>query len=554
MTKNNTITPREMFVNRLRGGISRRSITNCASWSQKYRMMGKPFPGLWSFDHHPWLYEMHMSRAEKNIGQKSAQMGYTETLLNWTFYNIDINRESCLYILPTADDASDFSASRFDPALELSPHLDSLFSSVRNIGMKRAGSASLYVRGTRAKSKLKSVPAGCLAFDEVDEMVQEHIPLAYERASGQVDPQIWMVSTPTVDDFGINGEFKFSTQEHYFFHCPACSRMIQLKWPESVVITADDLLDPRLKDTHLICTECKAVLPHEEKIDYLRLDNSEHVAAQPGLDIRGFHINQLYSMTVKPWKIAESFFKSKDNPADEQELYNSKIGTPHVVKGARLTDNEINQCLGTYGNESMPFQNRCVTMGIDVGSKLHFSIEEWQFSNTNSPDISIAAKPRVLYIGEVDNFEELDPIILKYNVSYFCVDADPERRKSFELCQRFYGIGKMVHFGNDRSMKNEIVLSSTTPMVTVNKCFWMDLALGRFRQKKISIPRDASYSYKEQLKGTVKVYEKDSNGKPVGRYVKVSKHDHYALTRCYSEIALPLAVENAGVQNAESPY
>jgi phage terminase large subunit GpA-like protein len=204
-------------------GLMRKSIVKPSKWAEKYRVMGKPFPGPWRFDHHPWAREMMDSEALANVGQKAAQMAFTEVLLNLTFFRIDIQGESVLYLLPTADDASDFSASRFDPALESSAHIKSMFTSANNIALKRAGSAILYVRGTRSTSKLKSVPARIINFDEYDEMDQSKTPLALERASGQEDPITWKISTPTVNDFGISKEYDESTQEHFFFKCAHCS-------------------------------------------------------------------------------------------------------------------------------------------------------------------------------------------------------------------------------------------------------------------------------------------------------------------------------------------
>ena len=109
--------------------------------------------------------------------------------------------------------ATDFSTSRFDPALELSPHLNNLFSDVKNVGHKRAGSANLFVRGSRSESQLRSIPAGVLIFDEVDVMVQRNIILALERASGQVHKLFMFLSTPTIDNFGINDCFSLVLAE-----------------------------------------------------------------------------------------------------------------------------------------------------------------------------------------------------------------------------------------------------------------------------------------------------------------------------------------------------
>src|SRR3982750_1922898 len=97
----------QFFLEQIRTKLSRLSVTSCSRWAEKYRVMGGDFPGPWTFDNHPWLLEMHDCSSQKIVGQKAAQMGYTEFALNKSFYAIDINSQSVLYILPSDDDASD---------------------------------------------------------------------------------------------------------------------------------------------------------------------------------------------------------------------------------------------------------------------------------------------------------------------------------------------------------------------------------------------------------------------------------------------------------------
>src|SRR4029077_2045224 len=279
-------------------------VNKCSQWAESYRVMGQPFPGPWSFKHHPWLREMHDSEAEMNIGQKSAQMGYTEWALNKTLFNIDIRSLDCLYVLPSwKPDASDFSNARFSPALELSRHLKELFSDVSNVGHKRAGSANLYIRGSHARSQLKSIPVAQIVIDEKDEMTQENVPLVFERMSGQVTREVLQISTPTYPNYGINKDFMQSSQNHYFFTCPSCSRFTELDFPDCLVVTAEAVTDPTLKESYIRCKECGGKLPHETKAEWLA--DAVWVEGITGRDWKGWYINQLYSPTVQPWKIAE---------------------------------------------------------------------------------------------------------------------------------------------------------------------------------------------------------------------------------------------------------
>ncbi|MDB4726484.1 phage terminase large subunit family protein, partial [bacterium] len=205
-----------LLAERIRDGLRRKAVTSCSKWANAYRIMGQPFVGNYSFKYHPWARAMHDCVDEMMVGQKGAQLGFTEVALNKTFYNIDILGNSVLYVLPTSHDASDFSTSRFDPALELSPHLQKLFSDVKNIGHKRAGSANLFVRGSRSRSQLKSVPVSVAIVDEIDEMVQDNIALIDERMSGQMTKQSFYLSTPTIEHYGINKYYQQSSQDHWF--------------------------------------------------------------------------------------------------------------------------------------------------------------------------------------------------------------------------------------------------------------------------------------------------------------------------------------------------
>lgn len=549
-----------LFIERITGGLKRKSITDPARWAQAHRIMSQPYPGIWTFKYHPWLYELHTSTAELNIGQKAAQLGFTEAMLNIVFFKIDVEQTDCLYVLPAkTPDAGDFSTGRFDPALELCPHLQTLFSDVKNIGHKRAGSTNLYIRGSKSKAGLKSIPVGCIILDETDEFNQDNIELALERTSGQRIKLVWMISNPTIDLHGINKYYETSTKSLYHFQCPSCSRFIDLDFPDSLVITAESFDDPRLADSHLICKLCKNRLPHETKPEWLKAKqfggSGIYVAEYPNRSIKGFHISQLYGMpnSVSPPEIAKSFLRAQQDPADEQNFYNNKLGITHIVEGARLTDHLIDRAKSSYLNgESRPAKP-IITIGIDVGKHLHYEIDEWTIPY-NPLDINIESRPRVLEIGKVLHFEELDLLMKKYRIISAVIDAHPERRKAFEFSQRFWGHVKMCFYGTGITGK-QIHENKTDqePTITVDRTSWLDLSLGRYRNSTITIPQNTPREYSQQLKALIRVYLKDKDGNPFGKYVHGNEADHYAHARNYAEIALPFAATLLNPQSIKSP-
>lgn len=502
--------------------------------------MGHPYPGLWTFEHHPWLREMHDSKAPVNIGQKCAQIGYTEWALNVAFHFLDIKRMDVLYVLPnTRPDGADFSSGRFDKALELSEHLRSLFSDVQNVGHKRAGPTNLYIRGSNARSGLKSIPVGLLILDELDEMTQENIPLATERLMGQLERHQLMISTPTIPDYGINFYFNGSTQEHFNFRCPSCSRFIEIKYPDSIVMVGEDGMDPRISESYLICYECKATLHHEDKINYL--NTGKWIAAYPQRTDRGFHINQLYAMHLKPSVFVKAYFDALKDPFAEQELHNSKLGKPHIVAGARITEPMIDQCVGTYRKHEY-HRSGLVTMGVDVGRKLHVEIDAWDLQGRSGYDLNSYAKCKVLTHLELDEFEELDRLMWEFSVNFCVIDCQPEKRKALEFANRFPGRVKLCRYPVGINGRNITLSSEEEYIVNVDRTSWLDLALGRFKLNTIRLPMDTGLDYKQHIMAQVRIPKKDGNGNPVARYeTPGNRHDHYGHARNYAEIALPFA-------------
>jgi hypothetical protein len=530
-------------------GLKRKSIHKISTWAEQYRVI-KGVP--WSFKKYPWLKEMHDSKASLNVGQKAAQMGFTETVLNVALAKIDLKNHDVLYLLPsTTPDASDFSSARFDPALEESEHLAQMFSDVRNVGHKRAGNANLYIRGSKSRSQLKSIPVSDIIMDEIEEFLAAHIPLALERTSGQEEKSIWMISTPTIDNLGINSYFNLTTQEHFMFKCPACGRMVELTFPDCLEITATAVTDPNIHKSFYKCITCNNKIKHIEKQEWLTLDTTEWVPQYSNRLDRGFHISQFYSPTISPGELAVSALKAETNPEDEQEFYNSKLGLTHVVEGARVTDELIQNCISSHRNDDPPIPG-VVTMGIDVGKWIHYVIELWQVPTVLlSNDINVESNCKIIHFGKVKEFAELDILIKQYAVRSVVIDANPEKRAARDLALRFYGMVKMCYYTRGITGKTiNVGHDPQEPSISVDRTAWLDTSLGRFHNNSIQIPLDTDLELKKHIKAPVRVFEKDKDGNPIGRYVKgASDEDHYAHARNYSEMALPFAFSTAQSQD-----
>lgn len=535
----------------LRTEFKQATVCLADKWTEQYRVMGEPFPGPWTFKYHPWLRDMIRSDANENVGQKAAQMGFTEAVLNRALFVVVQKKRDVLYILPAkTPDATDFSSGRFDPALEMSETLNDAFTSTKNVGLKRAGMNCLYVRGSRADNHIKSIPCSLIVLDEVEEMTDRAVSLAYQRKMGQNIFQIWLVSTPTVPNCGINKKFEISRQEHFMFACPSCSRHTELTYPECLVITADSETDPSIDGSHLICKECKAMLPNENKWEWLA--SGIWVPKFADRTIHGPHVNQLYSSAkaCAPPELARIALRAQTNRADEQEFYNSCLGLPHIPDGSNVTRSHIESCMDSYRMGAVELCKGFLTLGIDVGSHCHFELTNWRFRQAvETTDINAEAVGRVVLAGTFSDFAEAHTLMMKFKPRMTVIDDMPETRTALAFARHYPGRVKLCHYSNGIGIR-EII--DHGERVTVDRTTWLDQALGRFMNQTIALPLDIPNIYKEHMTTLVRIYRDHRvTGEKIALY-KSTGDDHYGHARNYSEIALKLAQTRGEHQNSKS--
>lgn len=401
-----------------------------------------------------------------------------------------------------------------------------------------------------------------MVFDEYDEMKQENIPLALERMSGQRDTQLWQISTPTLPGHGINEIFQGTTQEHFIIKCPSCSRFIELL-EENLVVTGDYQYDSDLKNSYLKCTKCSSKLtdPNDSQNQFeerkSELVNTGIWVPNNESDSRGFYINQLYSCAKagQPAVLAKAKLRGLTNKAAEQEWHNSKLGDAHEVEGARISKEVIQQCQNKDGRlkSDLPITNRIHTMGVDVGKWLHIEIAAWDIKRFGS-DINANSKPIIIWEGTrpmTTGMTELDNLMRQYQVLQCVVDMFPERASALAFARRFWGYVKLCTFARGMSSKSLAIDSTDDDFkINVDRTMWLDIALGRFHSKSIDLPIDLSGEYKSHVQKIARIYEEDSDGNPVSRWIS-NGTDHFAFSRVYNEIALPLAAAITRNTNAK---
>lgn len=532
-----------------------RTLSTCSRWASKRRIMGGDFPGPYSWKYHPWVKEMMDSKASFNYSMKAAQLGITECGINRAFYVLDRLKRDVLYVLPTSINASDFSKARFSGALKLSPYLANLFTDTNTVNLKQAGACNLYIRGSRGDSNLKSIPVSELILDEVDEMDQKQIWLALTRLDGQLRKCVWGISTPTIPNYGIHKLYQKTTQEHFRFVCPHCSRHTELIWPDCVEVIGESINDPRCHESYLKCKECGHKLEHAQKPEYLS-EGEWHPSVDADPDVRGFYINQLYSFTVTPGEIVVANFRGLGDEAAAKEFHNSKMGLPYIGEGAQVSDQEIDAAIGNYSiNQCYPKRgrsNRLITLGVDQGKWCHWTACEWFLDGGFTSDINASAMCKVLGMGKFHELDWniLDELMVQWQVMACVVDADPQINEARRFAKKYHGYAYLCRYRSGKVGKEIVESNEDAPMLTVDRTNWLTASLGRFRLGKITLPADVSIEFRDHMKALVRTYVRDENNNPIATFVD-TEADHYAHALNYAEIALPMAASIVSGQSVE---
>jgi hypothetical protein len=513
--------------------------------------MGPPIPGPYGWKFHPWVREILDSKAPFNYAMKAAQLGVTEVAINRALYVLDVEHRDVLYVLPTQKNASDFSKSRFNVALYLSPYLKQMFTETDSIEIKRAGANTLYIRGSRGDSNLKSIPVSDVILDEMDEMEPKAVRLAMDRLAGQFEKHVWAISTPTLPNVGIHKGFLTSTQEHFMFKCPHCGKITELVWPDCIEITGDSYYDVKCKNSFLKCKECKQKLEHKEKAEWLAEGKWVRTNFNCDDGVRGFAINQMYSFTRSPAELAVESLMSTGDEAAQTVFNTSCIGQPFIGDGAQITDDMLERCLRKKytTNDRRPEpgkETRLITMGVDQGKIGYISIVEW-FVPGRVADVVAASMGKLLWYGkfggEEEEWKRLDELMREWQVLACVVDADPFTNDARRFAKRFWGYVWLTRYRDGNSAREmTIVEKDVAPIAQVDRSNWFSSTLGRFKSDppRIMLPTDVSQEYLEHIKNMVRTYDKDQHGNLQMVYKNLGP-DHYAHSLLYAELGLVFA-------------
>jgi hypothetical protein len=245
---------------------------------------------------------------------------------------------------------------------------------------------------------------------------------------------------------------------------------------------------------------------------------------------------------MTPGELVVDYMRGKVSDAAQVEFTNQVLGEPHLLEGARLTDEIINECRGNYRTDDPrpTTSGRQIVMGVDVGTFLDIVIAEYVYDSDPGYEPHLNSICKVLWTGRLpgSDFNILDRLMHEWQVQYACVDFQPETVLAKAFARRFYKYAAVCQYrrGTTGNEIKESLDDERVPILTIDRTAFLDMALGRFHKKRILIPSNADHLFTEHLKNLVRTYEMDEFDRPRATYVSLDA-DHLAHALNLTEVA-----------------
>jgi phage terminase large subunit GpA-like protein len=326
------------------------------------------------------------SPVQRVVFMKGAQIGATESGLNWIGYVIHQAPGPMLLVQPTVDMAKRYSKQRIAPMIDESESLRQLVSDARErdsgntVLAKDFPGGVLVMTGANSAVGLRSMPARYVFLDEVDgypgDVDGEGDPVALAEARTRTFQRrkVYMVSTPTIAGRSrVDREFSKSDQRRFFLPCPDCGhfqtlKFSSLKWDKG---------DP--KSAQYICEECGSCLGEQHKTEMLRRGEWRPTAQGDGRTI-GFHLSSLYSpVGWMSWvEIAQRWDAAQGDPDLLKEFINTVLGEVWQAKGDAPEWDAVYRQRVKYHAGTVPRGALVLFAGVDV-QKDRIEVGVWGF-------------------------------------------------------------------------------------------------------------------------------------------------------------------------------
>lgn len=479
----------------------------------------------WSFEDRPWQIDIIEDKSKHIIVRKPTQIGMSTVFLGKMLYFADMHQCRLMYTLPRQDDVTDMVYSRLQEVITESPYIAERMGDVDNVRMKKFGKSFIHFAEMSVPPRMMDVD--WMLNDEVDISNTEHLEQAAARMDASKLAYRHQISTPTIDNYGIDALFQLSDQKYWVITCAYCSHDQIMDWGENVIFDK--------QEAHYVCSRCRGPIRPDDIREgrWVATGNTKS-------DLSGYQISHLLVPYLTPNKL---WIESKT--MTPKNFYNLRLGLPFTPTSGSITkDMLINNCLNTEHDKELIATTKGAkyVIGADQGNVITFSVGR----------IDENGAVNIVLLGEIpfeDGFEELRKIMQRFGIRRGVVDALPNHHSATKLAEPYAGRVLVAYF----SSINEIYRVQDETKLHVNKTDGYDALLGAIVGGRIQFYKtgnridewtDRAMSHLSNMRRDVVQNLNKATGKTTTHQWKNTGPDHFADAILYMLLAAELATQD----------
>jgi len=374
-------------------------------WST--RNIRLPKGAQWDFEDRAWQVAIFDDMSPGLVIIKPTQIGMTTLMLCKMFHYAFFNNVRAMYTLPRQDDVYDLVNGRIASMISGSPVIANRIKDIDNVRLKTFGDSYLHFMESTVPPRMLDVDL--LINDEIDLSNQDHLEQYIARLDASLHPLHWRISTPTIHNFGVDADYKKSTQNIWLVRCPRCNHDQEMTWENNIKTQGGE--------SWYCCGKC------EKKLTPQDIQAGRWVASYPNRDISGYSVSQLMVTSIPPDRLYKDYKRMT-----LKNFYNLRLGKPYASSSGGFNRTELyEKCIqNTHQHES---SGNGYFMGADQGNEIHVLIGKQM-------DRGIAIVHAEVIPME-DGFDRLAQLMQIYGIRQAVIDGLPNRHSSTSFARRF---------------------------------------------------------------------------------------------------------------------
>ena len=478
---------------------------SCLAWVVLNKANGEGGQQL-EFKQHSFLIDIYDDWTPVQTVRKASQVGFSTMEILKSFWAMRYRRWNIIYLLPTFSDVSQFVPSKVNAIIGHNPILQEWTKDKDTILQKKVGDNFIYYRGTQSsKSEKEMIESGVgimfsadlEVIDESDRCTQKMLEQYESRLDASDYKGKWYFSNPSHPNTLSQKLWEKSDQKHWFVRCSHCGEWQYLEWPDSI------------KDGKFVCKKCGREITDEDRI------NGEWIRKYNNRDISGYWISQM----IAPWHTAEEISQQAETKSKDY-FYNFVLGLPYRGGDVAIDRDLILKCI----DYEMPNLLQNNVLGVDVGLKKHYVLGNHQ---------------GIFKVGEVDDWEDIELLIRKYDVRVAVFDALPDLTAPRKLQQKYLGIVWLSYFKKEIRKADYVTWDKKSHTVYSDRGKMLGLLVDEYADKKIrfQMKPEELLKFIEHWKSVYKRKETNQLGMEQEIW-DTDGEDHYCFANIYWRLAL----------------